>query len=598
MPHATRSLQRWDLPSQLNNLYHDYSWQPWNSAPAFAYDDTRSWAALVAHVQESTYSSSGFKRLDERLRAQEKENIDKMGVCWRLTGYGELYEPDSDVYTTRDSDQAQIVRPGLRKRRQQYIAWLTAQGLDRLRELVDGAPVRMDKGKGAPYWAPASDHVSPLAYGRIAQTARTFAQLEQRVREAGNARMRFVQTSYIRVQGARKVRAVYAPGGPGLVQTGENYLPKVRRIGAMPFAVNHLMAAVGHVLRTAMSEIDTFNEGNTLHASKAVEEHRYNAALDFAGFDTTVSLETLEAVDSELFFPVIDWLTAHGLVTERERDLITDCAYHINYMSILLPPRNYNESAYVVQAEGQTRSGIQLTSWYGTEINRAFTSAKLAYLGYSRDNVKVFNYGDDTIVATDHADVIDKWAETSTYGGFVTTVAPDATYLMQRLPDRYSYLGRMFAATVNREPQHEPRSIIGAAAAFATRHALLDRHPLQDEYFRVLTEWGRGPDRFTEAIRMAYAYRDSPVQLTQLAMKHTLATQANVNTESLEQQVSNLVGLGAPGALAAAEQMATLLNRHRRSMPWAVFQRACADMPLSEANRIIKERSYTLRLQM
>lgn len=591
---ATRPLGRWDLPPHLTSLYDQYSWSPWTDAPAFAYDDTRAWAGITDHVIER--ASSAISRLsDSRLVAQEKEMLDKMAVCWRLTGYGELYEPDPSAFTTRNADQAKLLAPYFKQRRKQYFAWFDRVGAEYLRDVYNAAPVRMDKGKGAPYWAPSSDRAVALAYGRIAQGCATFAQLEQRIQAAGNAKLRFVQTSYIRVQGARKVRTEWINTLEGLKPGGERVMPKVRRIGAMPFSVNHLMAGVGAILRDAMANIDSRHHGDVDAAADAVASRRYNAALDFASFDTTVALETLEMVDRELLFPCLDYLGGMGIVSPRERQLLADCAYHINYMSILLPPRNHDEAAYLVTAEGQTRSGIQLTSWYGTEVNGRFIEAKLNALGCTlNETVQAFNYGDDTIIATDDSTIIDRWAADPHFGGFNTTVAPDATFLMKRLPTKYSYLGRMLAASINREPQHEPRSTIAAASAFATRHALLQGHPLQGAYLDSLGSWDRAPERMSRAVAMAKEWRGREVDLTNLAMAHTLATNPVANTESLEQQINQLVGLGAKGAIEAREAIAAVLIHHKRAMPWAVFQAAAAEIPLREAERMVKERSYTI----
>jgi hypothetical protein len=109
-----------------------------------------------------------------------------------------------------------------------------------------------------------------------------------------------------------------------------------------------------------------------------------------------------------------------------------------------------------------------------------------------------------------------------------------------------------------------------------------------------MSSWDRGPDRFHDAVALAADYRGREVELNQQAMLHTLATNPIANTESLEQQINQLVGLGQPGAIAARERVAMALQHHRRAMPWAVFQAAAAEIPLAEAERMVKERSYTI----
>jgi hypothetical protein len=110
----------------------------------------------------------------------------------------------------------------------------------------------------------------------------------------------------------------------------------------------------------------------------------------------------------------------------------------------------------------------------------------------------------------------------------------------------------------------------------------------------ILDSWDRGPERFRLAVTMAREWQHDPVALNVLAMQYTLATDKLANTESLETQLKQLVGLGMQNAISAREQIAKLLVNHKRTMPWHSFQSAAAAIPLAEAERMVKERSYTI----
>jgi len=88
--------------------------------------------------------------------------------------------------------------------------------------------------------------------------------------------------------------------------------------------------------------------------------------------------------------------------------------------------------------------------------------------------------------------------------GLNEEAAPDSSFLMRRIPAGYSYLGRMVAASINREMSHEPSSSLSAAAAFCTRFFLLKGHPLQDSFFPALRLYG-GPQRMRTAVAVAEA---------------------------------------------------------------------------------------------
>jgi hypothetical protein len=430
-----RSLQRGDLPLQLEDTYGIYSWTGVDTSPAFAYDSIGEWKEISQVMMTSLYDVAST--LSPRLHAQEREFVDKMMVCWRLPGYGMLHEPDQSDYSRHDADQAATLLPYLRKLAKQYIAFLHSKGTRWMKRVIDSGPVKLDRGKGAPYWSPSTDRAVTLAYARIAQEAFDHDDLERMVMAAGNARLKFCQTSYVRIDRARKELPRYVPTDGRLQQQGERFGPKVRRIGAMPFAVNHLWAGVGNLLRTVMSEADDRNTGTLDPAIAAAPDFRYSVAIDLAGFDTTVSIETLTAVRNAVIDPVLTYLVTQNVIDARMRGLLLSCDEAFQRYEVLVPPWTMTEIARLIPAEGQTRSGENLTSWKGTIINRVRIDAKLDAVGGREQPNVAFNYGDDSLLLTDDAKLVDRWAEAEEWAGFRETVAPDSTFLMRRIPWNY-----------------------------------------------------------------------------------------------------------------------------------------------------------------
>jgi hypothetical protein len=536
------------------------------------------------------------KQLDPRLRAQELEFIDKMQVCWRLPGYGMLHEPDVTKYSHHDQAQAEILKPHFRQLARTYINHLSKLGPRKVRALIDEGPVKLDRGKGAPYWSPRTDRAVTLAYGRLAKEAVSHDDLEEMVMSAGQARLPFVQTSYVRIDRSRKPVPRYVPYEGALISQGEQIAAKVRRIGAMPFAVNHLWAGVGNLLRTLMSSIDQRNTGTLDPAISAGSRPGVHVvAIDLAGFDTTVSYETLTAFRIYFLAPVLDYLVAIGAQSAREAALLLDCDAAFQRYQILVPPWNTSEVARLVDAMGQVRSGENLTSLKGTLINRCRLDAKLASLDPSATTeTQMFNYGDDSLLVTNSGALVNEWAATPNFGGFVETVAPDATFLMRRIPWNHGYIGRMIGACVNRESHQEPAGVLSAAAAFATRRDLLRGHPAADQFLPLINRWQRNREW---SLAVATANGADGVTLSHASAMTTLALRDSSSVDAEVDQLAALKAVGAPGAQRALDDVVDALHAQQRQVSWGQFSAAAAAMSLQDARREIKRRSYTIRHQ-
>lgn len=576
------------LPRHLVELYHKYSFTDVDTGFAFAYDTVAEWEDVTARAMGYLLDAiTPLIRTDPRLAAQEHEFVEKMCTCWRLRGFGTLYEPQDSSYSCRNADQAMALTPWLRRRCRDYLAWMRSVGSEHVSALLTGGTVVLDKGKGAPYWSPGGDHEVCLAYARLGLEASSYDALEHAVRAAGAARMPFCQTSYIRVQAARKPTPAWQLLGQALQPAGERLKPKVRRIGAQPFAVNHLWAGVGNVLRTAMASIDQRTTGTVEPAAAATRQWSHTMAFDLASYDTTVSLETQNAVRSELLGPILAYLALQGIMTMQEVTLLMEADAATQELGILVPPATTLLAGDVVPAAGQTRSGENLTSWKGTEINRARIDSKMQTLGLRNGrDATAFNYGDDTVLMFDSARAVDRWAGLSHYLGFNETVAPDVTFLMRRLPDGYTYLGRMVAACINREPQLEPQDALSAAAAMATRRELLRGHPLEERFDPILNAIA-STGRWRDARSLATGGA-SAVTLTQIAAARQMRAQPTLALDGYMQQLQSL------GAENQVEWLVRQLVESRRQLPWGQLRAEAAKLTRRDAEKMLAARSYCL----
>jgi hypothetical protein len=538
---------------------------------------------------------SKMEALDPRLAAQEREFIDKASVCWRDRGMGTLFVNDQSALSCSNPSQARALIPYMRKRASEYIKHLLDMDRLEVRQLYLKGAVMLNKGKGAPYWQPGSDRDAALALAKLVSGSRSLAELYERIATPGAARMGLVQTSYIRIQGARKVVQDYGLVDGRITPIGERMKAKIRRIGAQPFATNHLWAGVGNVLRTLMATMDDRTTGTIDPAATAASAAKHTVAFDLSSYDTTVSLETLSAVREYMLEPILSVLVALDVLSATTAKLLLELDVYAQQAQILLPPRHKSEVAWLADASGQIRSGENLTSWKGSEINRMRCRLKARELGLGAH--KAFNYGDDTIVTFEHEADAQKWADAREMSGFVETVAPDTTFLMRRLPAGHTYLMRMLFACVNREVSGEPLTVLAAAAAMRTRYELLNGHPLQESFFRMLDKWRRS-ERWSRAVTAAKT--TSALRLTMAASKEQHALNPARNKDDMLHGLEkladgpNLTSAEKAGAVAAMQAIIGGDIDDRSQITVGALEDTINEITFANAESIIRERSYVI----
>jgi len=590
----TRSLAKDRLPRSLVQTYADYSFTAEDHSFAFAYDSTSDWSTVTQHAQALLQDwISPLERRDTRLAAQEMEFMRKLGVCWRDRGLGTLYTADPATLSCSNAAQARHLRPYLANIGRRYASAVAALDDSTLKKLFDGGRVVIAKGKGAPYFFPGSDRVAAFALAKLAEGATSYDDIADRTQSAGSARLPFCQTSYIRIQSAAKPTPAYAVVGGDLQSVGERYGPKVRRIGAQPFVINHLWAPAGAVLRAVMTMIDDRNTGTFEPAARLGKAYRYAIALDLASYDTTVALETLRAFTEVVTAPFLHALVIRGMMSRASASLLLDIAHHTDTMPILMPPRRTSEAAYLADAAGQTRSGINWTSIIGTVVNRCLCDLRRKETASGGEFI---NYGDDTIGFTNDARDIQRWADAPTLGGFNVTIAPDATFLMRRVPDGYSYLGRMLMGCIDREKAHEPQSIVAATAAFATRAALLVGHPAYAAFDQWLASTP-GPARLRQAALSARSAGPTrAVALTSMAAALTrgLPSALEDQTKAMQSLVANpnIPASLRNAAIALEARLEAQAITERTNMTWVTFQSEVKSMSRDAAIGYIRSHAY------
>jgi hypothetical protein len=293
-------------------------------------------------------------------------------------------------------------------------------------------------------------------------------------------------------------------------------------------------------------------------------------------------------IREELLEPVLTWLLGNGAITLREYKLLLSCDEQTQLLPILGPPADARQAAKLTMAAGQTRSGENLTSWKGTELNRARIRAKAQQLRLTEArDYAAYNYGDDTVLVFQRAKDADAWSELTDFAGFKETVALDTTFLMRHLPEGYSYLNRMLMACINREMHQEPLTTLAAASAIATRHELLSGHPQERMFHEVLTStpW---PPRMVQAINIAFSGAAAN-DLTLAAAREQMALAPQRSLDPFRQQLNAQDTAGDQQELLLAEMLAS-----RRIMRFGAFTELARELPLRTAERLIATRSYTL----
>jgi hypothetical protein len=525
-------------PGQLRELYEHYSYERIEDVNAWAYDTFDQW---LNNTNKTIEYMNGvleqIKKIDPRLAATEHEYLDKMRVNWRVKGKGTLFSEDQDAMLSfEDTDQANALKPGIIKLRNDTLDKLRELGPNDIYNIIGNGPVVLNKGKGAPYWFSGSDTKSGIIMHRLTQDCRTADEATGRISSAGDAKLGPVATSYIRIQSGRSEVAKYELVGDKLQYAGEEVRAKVRRISAQPFYLNHRWCGVGHLIRELTYKYDQSmrNVGTLEGALRRASVWRYAKAIDLSKYDTTIAYSTLQVYNEEFLRYILNYLLIIEVITRQEADLLMSIAAFQNDQDVLLPPRGTFEEACLATSRGQLPSGIQLTSKIGTDINRVRIETKAKALGIPRSMYDYVNFGDDTMIFYNDPHIGEVWSEHGEMFGFKETTATDNSYLMKRIPQGYAYVTRMIMGTINRESRFEPNSALVSAAGIATRYQLLRGHPWQNEYLNCL-KYAWSDTRLMYALGICEGVNYDPIILNQFAMK-----MSEYNTRTLPQILENV----------------------------------------------------------
>jgi hypothetical protein len=563
-------------------MYHYLAFQPFDKRGGFAYNTVNGWEDVTKGALDVLQPAIDSLR-DERLRLQEHEFIEKMMVCWRDKGRGNLVQKEELI--VRNKDQAAWLTPGLKQIGLEYSAAIESMPGERARWLYDSNKVPIKRGKGAPYWLPGTDKQAAVMLARISESAKDLAELDKILVEAGSALLDPCITTYIRVQAARKATMDYQVVGGWLREWEERVKPKIRKIQALPFSYNYPVVGVAGVMRHLLKTIGGVT-GTIERAQEASRTHKYCMAADLSGYDDTVSLETLTAYREYVLLPCLNACVRKGLINGQRRRLILDIDEKVQQIDALTPPPSEREGARLVPTAGGIKSGERLTSQKGSDINRVRILTKMRDLGIRGASM---NFGDDTIVCSDDKNMVSKWfSENFNNHGFIETLADDVSFLMKRIPEGYAYIGRMALSTINREPQKESYNVLGAAAAVQIRHDLLDGHPLQHLY-RPAMRAVDGPLR--------YATRLSEVaSLEELlaGMVATLPKGQVGRVDDAQEHIERAVDLRLIGRARARTLIRAISEiAGRTELTYAELKGLARETPLKSALSYIRKSSYT-----
>jgi hypothetical protein len=247
----------------------------------------------------------------------------------------------------------------------------------------------------------------------------------------------------------------------------------------------------------------------------------------------------------------------------------------------------------VVEAHGQTRSGENLTSWKGSEINRARILAKAERVGLG--DYDFVNWGDDTVVFTNEESASVRWMGKPDMFGFKEEMAAAPSFLMRYLPGEFNFLGRLLLSTINRETRSESKNDYAAAAAIATRAELLNAHPLGDTYLRVMRTAPAIP-RLRRAVALACSGA-SAVELTMIASQIAGSNQTGAQWDDTIEQLGSLASAGNRDAVSATLYLSQIAALEQRRVAWGQFKKIADVIDIDVARRTIRDRSYVVGQQ-
>jgi len=221
-------------------------------------------------------------------------------------------------------------------------------------------------------------------------------------------------------------------------------------------------------------------------------------------------------------------------------------------------------------------------------------------------NDGAINFGDDTVILTNSADLETTWNAHPSMLGFNEEPAMDTAFLMRRLEPNtgYAYLGRMLIGCINKEAKHEPSSTATAAAAIAVRFSLLHGSPLQSAFWPSLRAGSTHSPRLRGAVAVAEANSFTTGSALRFIRVIAQSYLPKANSEEVDDWIE-LLRAAASGSVATSDPtyanainrliaaIQTDANATGSSLPWHALQNLAGKMGVQTARSELRRRAYT-----
>lgn len=555
-----KPIPRARLPRSLAELYRRYAFQGTIPTAGFYWDTAGEWAERANAIYEEVETCIKAGLMPKDLAAIERKEARKALVNWRDRGVGAMYQ-EADV-VQHGADQAEFIRAKLRERCAAYKRLLASTPDDALRDAYWSARVPINRGKGAPAYYPSGDRLGALKLAGAAFSSRALAELKANTIAVAGGDL-WCLTAYERIQGADPQKEVpaYRLDAGRIVPAGTRIGPKVRLINAAPFGLNVALTGTLGVLKYLQRRLDEQATGQFASARAYFFKTRAEnvVASDFSRYDETISLETRDALLSEILSPM------HQLITSRVTDapwpgsMADEIYYEYGRMPLLIPPTNLEDGALLQSIIGRNRSGEKYTSWTATEVGLAYQHARADALGL---NIRVVVQGDDAVIWSPNSQLADRWNSDEHTYGFAIKAEVEPIFLMRDIRTGRGLYARMLAGTLNREVTREPTTVAQAAAGALSRMAMLS--PALAERYLNFIETTLGPKGRLTSV---YVRMGSPIVDRLLADESTRIARRGGRNGALEQLGEWAVGnpdLAArlfPQTLAALQSSEPTLDR-------------------------------------
>lgn len=530
-PVDSRRLPRWLSARYRSISYDKYVDVAWYSADS-AGELLRYAEAATSAMSTALSSAAG----DAALVEQERDSVDRLLCNWRWKGMFPFPYVTGRELIIDNADQATFLEAALND----VANALTSAAREVIADdvamrSVINSPYPVNKSKGAPFWFTGRQIDSAYGLASIVANSGSLDDIREWCVRLGSD-FDLLILLLTRIQAALNARTVYAatPQGHPYDTGTVGHMSKVRKVQAVPNLMNVCLAEIGALMlaaarKSGLGILPTIKEAELTCAGYSPDKL---VAEDVSNFDDSVGLELWLRAVEVFVYPFCDALAPY--VPTNRLNIARNVMDEIATTPIMIPPLSYSEGARIIERAGAIPSGVRLTSVLGSFINNARVRAALRSVDVSLDAVKILTFGDDTLVAFDRVEDATKYRDamdkTAAATGFKTKPAPDAAFLMRRMPSGYGYVGRMLLSTLQKEEALEPRSVPTAALGIASRRAIIKGNPFAHVYDDLLQSGALGP-------RLQAAYNT--------------AAASGWNIPALGNLVYNEVGLAQSGASRA-----------------------------------------------